>query len=427
MKWNKLVCIVLAMLMACGFALADEAELGTLGDYLDLGEDGLSSYSSTRYVYGYMLDGVPTRVTAEMTEEIYDALWDLEYDDDYDQNFRALVENLPVVSVEDLSDEMISQDELDAFIGMKGEDMLEQGFELNGYSYSDDETIFYMENGLFDYAVEFEEIIDDEEADPYELVNNMTVKAAWCSGMGYQAISAYDDSDYDYGGDLFSWLFGDLYSSVPRPVESPEWVTNLPQAQDEGATQLFVVAGLGMDKSTATVSLHMKDEDGNWMQILSTPGFVGRNGLCLDEEHAEGCGQTPIGVYRFNKAFGIAADPGCSLEYIQVDEDIYWSGDENEHYNEMVSISDYPELDLTNSEHIVDYAYEYQYCLNISFNEDGTAGRGSAIFLHCFGAAKPYTGGCVAIPENIMKQVVQYVTEDCVVVIDTLENLGGSF
>ena len=428
MNWSKLVCIILAVLMACGAAFAESAELDTLGKYLDLGaENGVSSYSSARFVYGYVLDGVPIRVTAEMTEEIYSALWGLEYDDDYEQNFRALIEDLPVVSVEDLSAEMISQEELDALVGMKGKDVLAQGFEPNGYSYTDEETMFYMENGLFDYAFEFEEIIDDSEADPYDLVNDMTVKAAWCSGMGYQAVSAYDDSAFDYGSNLFSWLLGDVYSSVLRPVESPEWVTNLPQAQNESTTQLFVVAGMGMDKTTATVSLHVKDEDGNWMQVLSTPGFVGKNGLCLDADHAEGCGQTPIGVYRFNKAFGIASDPGCRMEYIQVGEDTYWSGDENEHYNEMVNINDYPDLDMTNSEHIVDYAYQYQYCLNISFNEEGTAGRGSAIFLHCFGPVKPYTGGCVAIPENIMKLVMQNVTEDCVVVIDTVENLGVSF
>ena len=54
------------------------------------------------------------------------------------------------------------------------------------------------------------------------------------------------------------------------------------------------------------------------------------------------------------------------------------------------------------------------------------AGRGSAIFLHCLGTTNPYTGGCVAIPENIMKLVMQNVDPDCVVIIDTLENLGGS-
>ncbi len=215
---------------------------------------------------------------------------------------------------------------------------------------------------------------------------------------------------------------------TPETGASPEWVTSLPAAQDENVKQLFVVAGLGMDKTTATISMHQRKEDGTWEQILSTPGFVGKNGLCLDADHKEGCGQTPVGVYKFNKAFGIAEDPGCAIPYIQATDDTCWSGDVREgyHYNEMVSLSEFPDLDMENSEHIVDYLYQYQYCLNISFNEDGTAGRGSAIFLHCFGPTKPYTGGCVAIPEYTMKMVMTNVDPDCVVVIDTLENLGGT-
>lgn len=213
-----------------------------------------------------------------------------------------------------------------------------------------------------------------------------------------------------------------LHASIQHVTDSPEWVAALPAAQE--ADQLFVVAAMSMDRTTAFISMHQKDENGVWKQILSTPGFVGKNGLCLDADHVEGCGQTPVGVYHFNKAFGIAADPGCALPYIQVDDDIYWSGDPNYHYNEMMNINDYPGLAMDDSEHIVDYEYQYQYCLNISFNEEGTPGRGSAIFLHCFGPVKPYTGGCVAIPENLMKQVMQNVHADCVVVIDTLENLG---
>ena len=218
---------------------------------------------------------------------------------------------------------------------------------------------------------------------------------------------------------------GSLHADVQQVTDSPEWVRNLPAAQD--ASQLFVVAAMGMDKTTAFVSMHQKDENGQWKQILSTPGFVGRNGLCPDQDHAEGCGQTPVGVYRFNKAFGIAADPGCALPYVQVDENTWWSGDPDRHYNEMVDLRDVPDLAMGDSEHIVDYEYQYQYCLNISFNEEGTPGRGSAIFLHCFGPAKPYTGGCVAVPENIMKLIMQSVHGDCVVVIDTLEALGGTF
>lgn len=218
-----------------------------------------------------------------------------------------------------------------------------------------------------------------------------------------------------------------LHAASQPVVDSPEWVVNLPAAQDESTRQLFVVAGMGMDKTTATISMHQRAEDGSWKQILSTPGFVGRNGLVLDADRAEGCGQTPVGVYHFNKAFGIAADPGCAIPYVQVDDNTWWSGDPDYHYNEMVDINDYPELATDDSEHIVYYEYEYQYCLNISFNEDGTPGRGSAIFLHCFGVKKPYTGGCVAVPEYIMKQIMQNVTEDCVVVIDTFDDLNVSF
>ena len=215
------------------------------------------------------------------------------------------------------------------------------------------------------------------------------------------------------------------HAAQQRAADSPDWVKNLPAAQT--ANQLFVVAGLGMDKTTATISMHEKDKNGAWKQLLSTPGFVGLNGLCLDADHAEGCGQTPIGVYRFNKAFGIAADPGCALDYMQVDENAYWSGDPDRQYNQMVDIRDVPQLAMADSEHIVDYEYQYQYCLNISFNEDGTPGRGSAIFLHCLGPLKPYTGGCVAVPEYIMKLIMQKVQADCVVVIDTMENLNASF
>ena len=219
----------------------------------------------------------------------------------------------------------------------------------------------------------------------------------------------------------------ELFASSQETSDSPAWVKKIPQAQDPDVSQIFIVAGLGMDKTTATISMHERDESGAWKKVLSTPGYVGKYGLVPDQERREGCGQTPIGTYHLNKAFGIAADPGCAIPYVQADDNTWWSGDSREgmHYNEMVDIKEVPELDTDEREHIVDYQYEYQYCLNISFNEDGTPGRGSAIFLHCLGVVKPYTGGCVAVPEYIMKQIMQRVQPDCVVVIDTLENLTG--
>ncbi len=207
---------------------------------------------------------------------------------------------------------------------------------------------------------------------------------------------------------------------IATAEDSPEFVGKLEQAKD--ANQLFVVAGIG--KTTAYVSMHQKDEDGNWKQILTTPGFIGKEGLGKTKE---GDSMTPVGTYHFNYAFGINPDPGCTaFEYQQVTDDDYWSGDQREgyHYNEMVSIKDYPDLNKDDSEHIVDYPVHYQYCMNISWNEDGEAGKGSAIFLHCLGPQKPYTGGCVALPKDKVIMAMQNVDKDCVVVIDSLENLS---
>ena len=203
---------------------------------------------------------------------------------------------------------------------------------------------------------------------------------------------------------------------------SPEWVKTIAEQQE--AEQLFVVAVY--ENTTAWISLHEKDAAGEWKMIMSTPGFIGKNGLGKTKE---GDGMSPVGVFSFNRAFGIAADPGCAIPYVRVDENTYWSGDVREgmRYNELVSLADYPDLNLADSEHIVDYTYQYQYCLNISYNAEGTPGLGSAIFLHCLGDRKPYTGGCVAIPMEQMYFVMRHVSPDCVVVIDTLENLGGSF
>lgn len=205
---------------------------------------------------------------------------------------------------------------------------------------------------------------------------------------------------------------------------SPEWVTNLPQAKDSGTKQMLIVAASGMSKTTCKVSMHERDSEGNWIQILSVNGYVGKKGMVLDADRKEGCGKTPIGVYRFNAAFGIANDPGCAIPYTKVNNNLYWSGDMREgmHYNEMVNIKDVPNLDKKSSEHLIEYTKSYQYCLNISFNEECTIGRGSAIFLHCYGNNK-YTAGCVAIPKDAMVKVMKRVSPDCVVIIDTADNL----
>ena len=82
-----------------------------------------------------------------------------------------------------------------------------------------------------------------------------------------------------------------------------------------------------------------KNADGQWEQIIATPGFIGLDGL--GDANINDC-YTPVGTFTIDKAFGLADDPGCQMEYTKVDDNYYWSGDAREgmHFNELVNIND---------------------------------------------------------------------------------------
>lgn len=212
----------------------------------------------------------------------------------------------------------------------------------------------------------------------------------------------------------------ELYSSKQEVRESPKWVTDLAAAKD--AEQMIVVAGV--DKTTAYVTMHEKDGNGKWQQIIATPGFIGKDGLGnanINDTY------TPVGTFTIDKAFGLADDPGCQMEYTKVDDNYYWSGDarEGKHFNELVNIKDVPDLDTENSEHIAEFDYAYQYVLNMGYNAECKEEKGFAFFLHCFRMNRTYTGGCVGVPENIMKFIMQHVKPGCKITIDSLEKMKG--
>ena len=198
--------------------------------------------------------------------------------------------------------------------------------------------------------------------------------------------------------------------------ESPEWIGELSAADD--AEQLVIVSGT--HGSNARFSFHEKDEDGKWQELITAPAYIGKNGW---GKTREGDAKTPCGVYTFTMAFGINEDPDSPMGYTKVDDSHYWVGDSKSgKYNQFVSTRDYDAFDKKESEHIIDYDMAYKYCLNISYNLEGTPGRGSAIFLHCYTKNK-FTGGCVSLPVDVMREVMQRVKNGCVVVMSPAKSI----
>ena len=127
---------------------------------------------------------------------------------------------------------------------------------------------------------------------------------------------------------------------------------------------------------------------------------------------------------RLDTPFGIGSNPGCSLGYTKLTNDLYWSGDHRSGYgyNQLVSINNIPDLNVSNSEHLLEVAPDYYYAMNIGCNPSNTIGKGFAFFIHCYGP-DPYTEGCVAIPRDCMKSLLTNVRPGCVIIIDYESNL----
>ena len=61
-----------------------------------------------------------------------------------------------------------------------------------------------------------------------------------------------------------------------------------------------------------------------------------------------------------------------------------------------------------------EYVPEYNYGLFLDYNNECIPGAGSAIFFHCKGL-KPYTGGCIAVDEESMAEILRITDRDTVV------------
>lgn len=188
--------------------------------------------------------------------------------------------------------------------------------------------------------------------------------------------------------------------------------------------QIIVVAVLDEGASLSFYEKVVESGNGNgnevWKLVLETEALIGENGLGKTKE---GDGKTPIGVFRFIKAFGVLENPGTKMDYIQVDESHYWVDDgSSTYYNQLVS-TDEIIIDWESAEHICEYGESYGYVLATSYNSERIQGRGSAVFLHCTSETAEATAGCVAIPEVYMEAIMKRVEPQCIVIIDRVEKI----
>lgn len=155
----------------------------TLGDLLGLPEVG-TSLTGTTYVYAFEQDGNTYRAICDVPEETAQAIFDLDFEDpDYDKKLSELIAPLTVKVIENLTENIPSQQEADQYIGKTGQELIDDGWTVHFYNL--DELRFGMNHGIYSYDITFEGKIKDPDSFNEDTdMGGLTVKTITCDGVG---------------------------------------------------------------------------------------------------------------------------------------------------------------------------------------------------------------------------------------------------
>ena len=155
----------------------------TLGELLGL-PDYATSASDGEYVYVFEQDGIFYRATADMPDSVLDAVVKLDFDDaEYEEKLDALISPLAVVEIENLTEKIPSQEELDTLIGKSCAELMYNDWYYYGINLYD--NALYMEHGPFSYTVYFDgEVANADDFNEETDMDNLTVKSVVYEGIG---------------------------------------------------------------------------------------------------------------------------------------------------------------------------------------------------------------------------------------------------
>lgn len=161
----------------------------------------------------------------------------------------------------------------------------------------------------------------------------------------------------------------------------------------------------------------------HWKKIAEPIAIVvGKSGMGWDSELAgshgkqfpgpvkhEGDGRAPAGIFSLARTFGYA-NAASTHNYLPLTSTIECVDDERSaNYNRILDRATIAKVDWSSSEQMRRSDDLYKWGVVIAHNPDGTPGNGSCIFLHVWSGPSHGTAGCTAMPEDEMKNIVDWV------------------
>ncbi len=165
---------------------ADINSFKTIGDIINSGIDSIQSANTDRYyIYVFQAGKEYYRAVSNITPEISQSLFDLDFDDkNYDSKLNKIISPLEIDKLENLSDTVIPQEELDKLVGKTGEELINDGWNA-GMGYNLETMEFYLNKGAFEYTVVFDgKLENSDDFDEEEAIKPLVVKSVTLNGIG---------------------------------------------------------------------------------------------------------------------------------------------------------------------------------------------------------------------------------------------------
>ena len=157
-------------------------EAKTIGDILGLPSFGYSAVEGS-YIAAFELNGTVYRAVADLSKEQFDSIMNLQFDDpDHDRKLNEIVAPLEIRQIDNVSEKIPDQSELDKYIGKSGADLLDEGWTCTYYNL--DNTEFGMDHGWYSYIVTFDGKIEyKEDLDVEEAIRDLKVLSVTYEGV----------------------------------------------------------------------------------------------------------------------------------------------------------------------------------------------------------------------------------------------------
>jgi L,D-peptidoglycan transpeptidase YkuD (ErfK/YbiS/YcfS/YnhG family) len=196
----------------------------------------------------------------------------------------------------------------------------------------------------------------------------------------------------------------------------------------ESSQALIVTNNCSSSYSANVYALEKKDN--KWEKVGDAiEGVIGKNGFADPGEKREGDGKSPSGIFRLKMAFGYDESIRTKMPYRQASSEDLWIDDVNAvDYNHWVKKED---TQAASYEKMKRDDNLYKYGIVVEYNTNPVIkGYGSAIFIHVWGGENTATGGCVAVAEDNLIRILDWLDPQALPVIvmgteNTIERLGA--